>query len=587
MKTGIFMLNKKRSLVCNILVIGAGAAGLRAAIAAHEMDAEVTVIGNRLKKDAHTVLAAGGINGALGTVDPEDSWQQHFVDTMREGYFLGEPESVEILCKESPKAITEIAEWGCPFAKLENGKLAQRYFGAHKYRRTCYAGDWTGRAILYTLVDKVESLGIPIIEHQYVWSLLHHDHQCFGAVAFDMQSGEITIHQADAVILATGGHTRLWLKSSSRKGENTGNGMHLALKAGASLGDMELVQFHPTGMTHPDDWVGTLVTEAVRGEGGRLFNSKGERFMENYDPKRMELSTRDRVALANYAEIINGRGGPNGGVFLDVSHLGKETIIKQLPRMYRQFIEAQNIDISKEPMEVSPTAHYSMGGVAVNPKTHETAIKGLYAVGEIARGVHGANRLGGNSLAETIVFGKIVGEHAAQRSKSMTMQMRSPKAAEDAIKELKSLIKEGEHFVRPLQRELRKLMWECCGVYRSKDQLERGIEWLEELEEKAKHLDIRPTAEGFQDLSNALDLHASLSTAKATLIGALERKESRGAHQRQDYPEMDKNLNCTIFCSLKEGKLSTWHEPVKPIPEALKVFFEKEQDDNIKGKLLE
>jgi len=581
------MLDHKRSEVSNILVIGSGGAGLRAAIAAHEANAEVTVIGKRLKKDAHTVLAAGGINGALGTVDPEDTWQQHFVDTMKEGYFLADPKAVEILSKNAPDAIKELDEWGCPFAKKDNGKLDQRYFGAHKYRRTCYAGDWTGRAILYTLVDKVEELGIPIIEHQYVWSLLHHEGQCFGAIAFDMQSGEITVYQADAVILAAGGHTRLWKKSSSRKGENTGDGMYLALQAGAEVADMELVQFHPTGMTHPNEWVGTLVTEAVRGEGGRLYNSDGKRFMEDYDPDRMELSTRDKVALANYAEIMAGRCGPNNGVFLDVSHLEKEEILKQLPRMYRQFIEAQNIDISKDPMEVSPTAHYSMGGVVVKPDTHETKIKGLFAVGEATSGVHGANRLGGNSLAETVVFGKIAGEEAAKMSRTLTKQLRSPEAVEKAINNLKSEVHEGENFVRPLQRELREAMWENCGVLRTKDKIEEGLKKLKEIENKAKDLDVRPTAVGYEDLANALDLKASLLTAKVTLLGALAREESRGAHQREDFTETKEEFQINIRYSLKGERLEEKKVDVEPVPDALKEEFKGEDDEEIEGKLLE
>jgi succinate dehydrogenase / fumarate reductase, flavoprotein subunit len=290
---------RTRMNVSNVLVIGSGAAGLRAAIAADEAGTEVVVIGKRQRKDAHTVLAAGGINAALGTRDPEDSWQQHFADTLKEGYYLSDPRVVEIMAKEAPRAINELVEWGCPLARTEDGELDQRFFGAHKYRRTCFAGDYTGRALLYTLADKVEELGIPVIEGQYVSKLLVYEGRCFGALAFDIESGERTVHLADAVVLAAGGHTRLWRRSSSRRDENTGDGMFLALEAGCRLSDMELVQFHPTGMVHPEDWAGTLVTEAVRGEGGRLYNANGERYMERYDPERRELSTRDRVALAN------------------------------------------------------------------------------------------------------------------------------------------------------------------------------------------------------------------------------------------------------------------------------------------------
>src|SRR5437016_11622509 len=402
-----------RSRVCNVLVIGTGAAGLRAAIAATQAGSQVLVVGKRDRLDAHTVLAAGGINAVLGTRDPQDTWEQHLADTLREGYLRGHPRVVEIMAREAPDAVRELAAWGCRFATLEDGRLDQRFFGAHKYRRTCYAGDYTGRAILYTLASKAQELGIPVSEDQYVSRLLVADGVCFGAYGFDLVSGERTVFEADAVILATGGHTRIWRRSSSRRDENFGEGMFLALQAGCRLRDMELVQFHPTGMVSPEEAAGVLVTEAVRGEGGRLLNVRGQRFMSRYDAERMELSTRDRVALANYTEIAEGRGGPNGGVFLDVSHVPKEIIVTKLPRMYRQFIEYQMLDISREPMEVAPTAHYSMGGIVVEPETHATEVVGLYAAGECTAGLHGANRLGGNSLAETIVFGKRAGVAAA------------------------------------------------------------------------------------------------------------------------------------------------------------------------------
>ncbi len=331
------MENRHRTSLSNVLVIGSGGAGLRAAIAAHMAGCEVTIVGKRQRKDAHTVLAAGGINAALGTVDPEDSWEQHFVDTLEEGYFLSHPRTAEILARDAPSAVLELADWGCPFARTSTNELDQRFFGAHTYRRTCYAGDYIGRAMLYTLADKAVELGIPVHEQQYVSRLLVHDDICFGALTFDLNSGQRTVYEADAVILATGGHTRLWRRSSSRRDENTGDGMYLALHAGCALSDMELVQFHPTGMVWPEEMAGTLVTEAIRGEGGRLYNRLGERFMQRYDPERMELSTRDRVALANYTEIIEGRGGPHGGVFLDISHRSKAFILEKIPRMYRQF----------------------------------------------------------------------------------------------------------------------------------------------------------------------------------------------------------------------------------------------------------
>ena len=401
------------------------------------------MLGKRAPLDAHTVLASGGINAALGTRDPEDSWEQHFADTLREGYFLGDPRMVEIMARESPDAVLELAAWGCEFARTEDGELDQRFFGAHRWRRTCFAGDFTGRAIMRTVAAKAAELRIRVEEDQYVSRLLVADGRCFGALAFDLHTGERTVHLADAVILATGGHTRIWRRSSSRRDENYGDGMRMALDAGCRLMDMELVQFHPTGMVFPEEAAGTLVTEAVRGEGGRLYNALGERYMERYDPVRLELSTRDRVALANYTEIVEGRGGPHGGVFLDITHRGKDEILEKLPRMYRQFVEWQMLDISREPMEVAPTAHYSMGGIVVDPETHATDVPGLYAAGECVGGLHGANRLGGNSLGEALISGRRAGEAAAAFGLESEVFVRSRRAIDEGLDELDALTRPG------------------------------------------------------------------------------------------------------------------------------------------------
>jgi succinate dehydrogenase / fumarate reductase flavoprotein subunit len=577
-----------RTNVSNVLVIGSGAAGLRAAIAVYEAGSEVMVVGKRLRKDAHTVLAAGGINAALGTVDPEDSWQQHFADTLREGYYLADPLAVEIMAREAPRAIEELVEYGSPFARTEAGELDQRFFGAHKYRRTCYAGDYTGRAILYALADKADSLGIPVHEDRYVSRLLVQDGRCFGAFTFDIHSGERTVYLADAVVLATGGHTRLWRRSSSRRDENTGDGMYLALEAGCRLADMELVQFHPTGMVYPEEWAGTLVTEAVRGEGGRLYNSSGERYMERYDPERLELSARDRVALANYTEISQGRGSEHGGIFLDISHRAKSYILEKLPRMYRQFLEAQMLDISREPMEVAPTAHYSMGGVVVEPETHATDVAGLYAAGETTTGLHGANRLGGNSLSETVIFGRRAGEAAAAFSASCDVQLRSRQKIREADEDLSSFIHEGDEFARPLQRALRNTMWECCGVVRNEGKLEEGLNRLREIQAAAGDVDVRPTSEGYADLAHALDLRASLVSAEASLLGAIERRESRGAHNRSDYPNLDPSLRKNFVVTRSDsGTLSISGKPVDRVPDDLKDWAEDATEVDIAGRLLE
>jgi succinate dehydrogenase / fumarate reductase flavoprotein subunit len=558
-----------RTATSSVLVIGTGAAGLRAAIAATRAGVQARVLGKRPQLDAHTVLASGGINAALGTRDPEDSWEQHFADTLREGYFLGDPRMVGIMARESPDAVRELAAWGCVFARAEDGRLDQRFFGAHRWRRTCYAGDYTGRAILRTVADKATELGIPVEDDQYLSRLLVADGSCFGALAFDLHTGERTVHLADAVVLATGGHTRVWRRSSSRRDENYGDGMRLALDAGCRLMDMELVQFHPTGIVVPEEAAGTLVTEAVRGEGGRLYNALGERYMERYDPERLELSSRDRVALANYTEIVEGRGGPNGGVFLDITHRGKDFILEKLPRMYRQFVELQMLDISRERMEVAPTAHYTMGGIVVDPETHATDVPGLFAAGECVGGLHGANRLGGNSLGEALIAGRRAGEEAAAVATEGEVFVRSRRAINEALAELDELTRPGPELARPLQRRLRDLMWEKCGVVRDEQGLRQGLAEIEALRETAADVDVRPGAEGWTDLAHALDLRAGLVAAEATVRGAIERRETRGAHNRSDYPELDPALQRNFYV---DARMEPWSEPVPPVPEELRAW---------------
>ena len=583
------MINKHNTQISNVLVIGSGGAGLRAAIEAKMLGMEVTVLGKRQKTDVHTVLAAGGINAAFGNVDKEDSWEQHFADTYIEGYGLSEPEVVEIMAKESPQRVLEIDEWGANFAKLDNGEMDQRFFGAHTYRRTCYSGDYTGRSILFALINKAKSLDIPILDSQYVSDLLVEDNVCFGAMAFDIQSGERTVFFADSVILATGGHTRLWRKSSSRRNENTGDGFYLGLKAGCKLTDMEMVQFHPTGMVIPEEMAGTLVTEAVRGEGGKLLNNQGIRFMENYDSERMELSTRDRVAMANYTEIVEGRGSPNGGVYLDISHKGKDFIIEKIPRMYRQFLDTLMIDISKTPMEVSPTAHYSMGGLLVNPEDHWTGVEGLFAAGEVTGGLHGANRLGGNSLAEILIFGKRAGEFASRRSQDMNEHIRSKTAINKAHENIDSSIKNGSEVARPLQRDLRNIMWEYGGVVKNESKLQTGLSKIKDLKDASKNLDVRPDSEGYQDLMLAFDLEASIVSSEATLLSALSRKESRGAHQRDDFKEISEKENVNIRIELEKNnelKLSK-HKIPKLSKELQNLINETKNIEDFEGMLLE
>ncbi len=582
-------MNKNNTHISNVLVIGTGGAGLRAAIEAKQSGVDVVILGKRLKEDAHTVLAAGGVNAAFGNVDPKDSWKQHFADTMIEGYGLSEARTVELMAKESPDLVTEIDQWGANFAKLSDGRIDQRFFGAHTYRRTCYSGDYTGRSILNTLIKKTKELKIPIYDSQYVTQLLVHDKICFGVMSFDIKTGERTVFLADSVILAAGGHTRIWRKSSSRRNENTGDGFYLSLKAGCNLTDMELVQFHPTGMVIPEDIAGTLVTEAVRGEGGKLLNKHGDRFMSNYDSERLELSTRDRVAMANYTEIIEGRGSPNGGVYLDISHKSKDFIIEKLPRMYRQFLDTLMIDISKKPMEVAPTAHYSMGGVKVDPETHKTNIEGLFAAGEVTGGLHGANRLGGNSLAEILIFGKRAGKYASERSLNLETQYRSKSCVKNAHEKIDSFIKPGKEMTRPLQRELRNIMWKHCGVVRDHDRLNEGIQKIDSLKSSILELDVRPDSEGYEDLMLAFDFEGSILSAKATIVSAEARKETRGAHQRTDFPDIDSSFELNFLTSLDEnGNIVIKEKKIDALSSELNdVITGTQEIKDYSGKLIE
>ena len=583
-------INNQITQISNVLVIGCGGAGLRAAIEIKLSGLEVHILGKRPKTDAHTVLAAGGINAAFGNVDLEDSWEQHFIDTYLEGYGIGDPSQIEIMAKESPMLVREIDQWGANFAKLENGKLDQRFFGAHTYRRTCYSGDFTGFSILNTLLSKADVLKIPIYDSQYVSELLVKDGICFGAMSFNTISSKRTIHLADAVILCTGGHTRLWKKSSSRKNENTGDGYNLGLKAGCELIDMEMVQFHPSGMVLPEEIAGTLVTEAVRGEGGKLYNNQGERFMCKYDKERMELSTRDKVAMANYTEISQGRGTKNGGVYLDISHKGKEFIMKKIPSIYRQFIEAQMLDISKEAMEVAPTAHYSMGGILVNANDHCTSINGLFAAGEVAGGLHGANRLGGNSLAEILIFGRRAGIASVEYSKNLNQQIRSQEVIKKAHQNIQSLLKNGDELARPLLHNLSEIMWEYCGVVKNEELLIIGLQKIRDIKSRLNNIDVRIDDHSCHDLILALDLESSVISAEATILSALKRKESRGAHQRSDYPEINSadSFNSSIKLNKNTNKLVISKIPINELREDLKdLVSSSKRVHSMENKLLE
>jgi len=574
-------MRKEQQISTSVLVIGTGGSGLRAAIELAELGTDVLAVGKRPKHDAHTSLAAGGINAALGTMDEEDSWQQHAADTIKESYYLADPRTVQVVAQGAQRGIEDLERYGMNFAREQDGRISQRFFGAHKFRRTAFAGDYTGLEIQRTLIRRAEQLQIPVLDSVYITELLVAEGKIFGAYGFDVNDGTGYLIYADAVILAAGGHNRIWRRSSSRRDENTGDSFRLAVEAGARLRDAELVQFHPSGIIEPESVAGTLISEAARGEGGILTNALGERFMERYDPERMELSTRDRVALAAFTEISEGRGTDKGGVWLDVSHLPRETIMSRLPRVYQTMLEEQMLDITQEKIEIAPTAHYSMGGVWVDPLTHATEVPGLYAIGEASSGLHGANRLGGNSLIELLVFGRIVGQEAANYSHALISHQRSHAAIDQARQTVQSLVSaDGEENVRSLQRAIRDVMTAHAGVVRNAEGLQRGLEKLNEIEQRMQNIGIHPDIAGFQDLCHAFDLKSSVLAARATLESALERKETRGCHNRSDYPMTDPELQVNLVWS-PQGIV---HEPLPEIPaEVASLITEVSQA----GKLVE
>src|SRR6478735_5957037 len=575
--------SSERQLSTTVLVIGTGGSGLRAAIELAEAGVDVLALGKRPKSDAHTSLAAGGINASLATMDPEDTWQQHAADTLKESYLLANPETVQIVTQGAARGIEDLERYGMPFAREGDGRISQRFFGAHTYRRTAFAGDYTGLEIQRTLVNRAAQLEIPILDTHYVTRILVDDEGvAFGAYGFDLEDGTRYLIHADAVILAAGGHNRIWRRTSSRRDENTGDSFRLAVEAGGRLRDPELVQFHPSGIIEPENAAGTLISEAARGEGGILTNGLGERFMHRYDPERLELSTRDRVALACYTEIKEGRGTPNGGVWLDVSHLPRETIMTRLPRVYQTMLELQMLDITEEPIEIAPTAHYSMGGVWVRPDDHGTDVPGLYAIGEASSGLHGANRLGGNSLIELLVFGRIVGQAAAEYSASLGAQTRSASAVAAARADIDDLLAaSGTENVRALQRAIRDTMTAHAGVVRDEQGLQTGLAELDAIEARMADVGVHPDIAGFHDLAHAFDLKSAALAARATLEAALERRETRGCHNRSDYPELDPDLQVNLVWSPATGVV---RESIPPIPAEIAALM---REVSTAGKLVE
>src|SRR5215210_3342417 len=564
---------------CDVLIIGGGSSGLRAAIEAHDAGADVLIISKNKKGDPHTVLARGGINAALGTMDPEDNWMIHAADTLREGELLADYERVEVLCKNAPDAVNELVNWGARFHREKDGRLTQRFFGAHTYRRTVFYEDWTGDEIIRVLLDQVSQRKIEIVDDVYITRLLKSGDvsgkreapdEIKGAFGIDFTKKEIVVFECKSLILAAGGYTRVYAVSSSRIFENHGEGVALAYEAGADLVDMEMVQFHPTGMVWPEKAEGVLATEAIRGEGGILLNSNGERFMKNYYPERMELGPRDIVARAAYNEILAGRGTEHGGVWLDVTHLSKEKILDRLPTMYEQFKDIDGIDISKEKMEVGPTAHYSMGGVVVDTKCR-TKIKGLFAVGEVMSQIHGANRLGGNSLLDTMVFGKIAGEEAARLAKQglgdtkKTEAQSPPQSNIDNQKKGFNDDYEGIFVVKEpinFRNDIQELMKQNAAIIREETKLQNGLTRILELKNEFYSKDnilkvFKIDDNNSENIVITWQIKSSIVACETIIRSALMRQESRGAHYRSDFPKLDdERFKVNIYCRKKGKRVS-------------------------------
>jgi succinate dehydrogenase / fumarate reductase, flavoprotein subunit len=583
---------------CDVLIIGGGSAGLRAAIEAHDAGSQVLIVSKNRRGDPHTVLARGGINAALGTMDPHDNWMIHAADTLSEGLFIADYDKVEILCKSAPDAVIELVKWGARFHREPDGRLTQRFFGAHTYRRTCFYGDWTGKEIIRVLMRQVRLRKIKFVDNVYITKLLKStdieeregaqgkgkEHEILGAMGIDLKRKKIIIFKAKCVILATGGYTRVYPVSSSRIFENYGDGVALAYEAGVDLVDMEMVQFHPTGMVWPKKAVGTLATEAIRGEGGILLNSRGERFMKSYYPQRMELGPRDIVARSIYNEIMSGRGTKHGGVWLDVTHLPKAKIMERLPSMYDQFKRIAGVNISKEKMEVAPTAHYSMGGVKSDLKC-QTNVRGLFAIGELAGQVHGANRLGGNSLLGTVVFGKIAGREAA--TKVATERKRTINGRSSTLSILGITNNEDKRLAytlfvvkQPLRilRRVQQVMQENAGIIREGIKLRKAIIKILELEKTfySKHSVLKSYTD-YENVVNTWEVKSALVVCEAVLRSALMRQESRGAHYRSDFPERDDSKwKVNIHCTKRGEEMVLFKLPVSKIREPIEELLKAE-----------
>jgi succinate dehydrogenase / fumarate reductase flavoprotein subunit len=557
----------------DVLIIGAGGAGLRAAIEALAMGASVGVVCKSLLGKAHTVMAEGGIAAAMANVDAADGWQPHFRDTMRGGKFLNNWRMAQLHAQEAPERVRELEQWGALFDRTDNGAILQRAFGGHTYKRLCHVGDRTGLEMIRTLQDRGVQLGFDVYMECTVTRLLTDGGRIAGAFAYWRENGRFIVFKAKSVVIATGGIGKAW-PVTSNSWEYTGDGMALAYEAGADLMDMEFVQFHPTGMVWPPGVQGLLVTEAVRGEGGILRNKLGERFMEKYDPKRMELSTRDVVARSIYTEVKEGRGTEHGGAYLDISHKPAEYVKKKLPSMYHQFKELADVDITKGPMEVGPTCHYMMGGIRVDAETAQSTVNGLFAAGEAAAGLHGSNRLGGNSLSDLLVFGRRAGLAAAEHAKKVSSPGLAIAQIEEAERELLAPFSNtGSESPYAIHRDLQKIMQSLVGIFRTEEDLKKAFAELEDLKARAAKASVEGSRLFNPGWHLARELKSMLTISEAVALSALARTESRGAHSRIDFPNYDPVWEKKHNIIVREGEEMKRHEsPVEEMPDDLKQF---------------
>ena len=555
----------------DVLIIGAGGAGLRAAIEALGHGASVAVVCKSLLGKAHTVMAEGGIAAAMANVDAADDWRTHFRDTMRGGKFLNNWRMAQIHAQEAPDRVRELEQWGALFDRTSSGDILQRAFGGHTYKRLCHVGDRTGLEMIRTLQDRGVHLGIDVYMECAVTRLLKDGDRVAGAFAYWRETGRFVVFKAKSVVMATGGIGKAW-RITSNSWEYTGDGMALAYDAGAELIDMEFVQFHPTGMVWPPGVQGILVTEAVRGEGGILRNKEGERFMERYDPEKMELSTRDVVARAIYTEVREGRGTEHGGAYLDISHKPAEYVKRKLPSMYHQFRELADVDITQGPMEVGPTCHYMMGGIRVEAETAQATVPGLFAAGEAAAGLHGANRLGGNSLSDLLVFGKRAGAAAAEHAKRSAPVEIDGADVEKATREmLEPFERAGGDSPYKIHRELEEVMQNYVGIFRNEEDLQKGLVALDQLKQRAARVRVDGSRLFNPGWHLARDLKSMLTVSEAVALSARERKESRGAHSRIDYPQYDETWAKQNNVIARDGEhMRLKQSPIAEMPAELK-----------------